>query len=517
MSHTISLLWLTARHEARRVLRQKAFRLFIAAMVVLPVIFILIFRDEPDLVKEALIDGAVLQIIVTMLYLAAWSAALVPREAETGQLALLRLAPVPLRAWLSGKALVGVGVVVLATVLATTVLGIGWLAHEITPWQLSLAAMMFLASGLLALAVGLVCTLRQRTTSLAVMTALAGLAAWCTMGTWVLVEVTRAFWDEPYYRGSEDWALSLNPVGAFCISVDTYSVMSAEAWPALAIAALFLILALWAWMSSRHGWSGVAALQDPPPRRRRQRARQPGSAGWQVVARREQIARPLLFWFGGALLVMGLLTVPRSLTTFDYELFAMGALFALCSLAALFAAGSVARERARRTWDDLLSSRFTGLEVFGGKLIGVLWSLRWLWLATAAVHLLAATKDVIDFREALTLIGLNLFYPAFLAVLALFFALPVRTEGAAALVGGAVALGPTFLAVALTIGAETHGEEFIAILSPYEAPYALVSQYAVSGTELWPLGFALYAVAGLFTLAFAAWRWRELLARFGTE
>jgi hypothetical protein len=122
---------------------------------------------------------------------------------------------------------------------------------------------------------------------------------------------------------------------------------------------------------------------------------------------------------------------------------------------------------------------------------------------------------VITFPEALGLIVLNLCYPALLAALALFFALPVRTEGAAALVGGAMALGPTFLAFALSIMSGGTGDEFVAVLMPYGAPYGLVSKYA--GSELWPLGFALYAVAGLLALAFAAWRWRGLLARFGTE
>jgi hypothetical protein len=512
MSHITSLLWLTACHEARRVLRQKAFRLFIAAMVALPLVSIVIFRNETE-IEETLLFGSALQIIVTMLYLAAWSAALVPREAETGQLALLRLAPIPLRPWLSGKALVGMGVASLATLLATAILSPTWLSGEVAPYRLGLAAVTFLASGLLALAVGLVCTLRQRTTSLAVTTALAGLSAWCTLGTWLLLEIGGR---------NPEWSLRLNPVAAFLMSIEPQigPQGKAEVWPVLAVAALALVMGLWAWVSSRRGWSGVAALQDPRPRRRRQRARQPGSAGWQVVAQREQIARPLLFWFGGALLVMGLFTVPRSLTkgyssSFDYEFFAMGALFALCSLAALFAAGSVARERARRTWDDLLSSRFSGLEVFGGKLIGVLWSLRWLWLATAAVHLLAAKGDVITFPEALGLIVLNLCYPALLAALALFFALPVRTEGAAALVGGTLLFGPVFLAFALSIMSGGTGDECVAVLMPYVAPYALVSKYA--GSELWPLGLALYAVAGLLALAFAAWRWRELLARFGTE
>ena len=50
-----------------------------------------------------------------------------PREAETGHLAFLRLVPIPLRPWLLGKALVGFGVALFATVLATGTLTLGWL------------------------------------------------------------------------------------------------------------------------------------------------------------------------------------------------------------------------------------------------------------------------------------------------------------------------------------------------------------------------------------------------------
>jgi ABC-type transport system involved in multi-copper enzyme maturation permease subunit len=76
--------------------------------------------------------------------------------------------------------------------------------------------------------------------------------------------------------------------------------------------------------------------------------------------------------------------------------------FLLEGAVGLRASVAISSERERNTWDGLLTSPLTGAEIVNGKLVGSLFALRWLFLATLLAWGLSLGLGVITTREFLS-------------------------------------------------------------------------------------------------------------------
>jgi ABC-type transport system involved in multi-copper enzyme maturation permease subunit len=100
-------------------------------------------------------------------------------------------------------------------------------------------------------------------------------------------------------------------------------------------------------------------------------------------------------------------------------------------LVAIRAAGTWARERERRTLDDLLMTDLTNAELVGDKWLGSFWSLRWVWGYLGAILVLTAFAGAIEARLA-PVLGIAWFvYAAFAASLGSWCSLRCRSTGRA--------------------------------------------------------------------------------------
>jgi ABC-type transport system involved in multi-copper enzyme maturation permease subunit len=179
-------------------------------------------------------------------------------------------------------------------------------------------------------------------------------------------------------------------------------------------------------------------------------------------------------------------------------------------LMAVRAAGLFAQEKERDCWITLLSTPLTGEEIVNGKLLGNLYSTRWLWVLLIVSWLLGALFDpLILYPLAITVLTL-LLVSVYTTCLGLFFSLrsPTSLRAMAQTLGVLVFFGGGYLFCCCVVLSSNMGgrdsEIILALCIPFLIALPGIAFTSMDSSYFWDGTIPAAYIIGLFVHLIAA-------------